>query len=314
MNTLALQYIERGRARRMVGYLQRMYPLPTRLASAALLSLSFAATLAHIHGLTSDLLSWSALQAVWNVFALGLVLRLMDELKDTEIDRQLFPDRPLPAGEISVSDIIVSLVVVCCGYMLANIGVATQFWMHALILGYTFLMFQRFFAPQKLQRSLLLTLVTHNPVTALMLGGLLTVFAVSHGITLDSFQTIPTAGLIAMFWALILSWEMARKIRCAPEEDAYVTYSQIFGRAGAVAIAWGVQTFSLGMGLYFCHQYASVWPFIVVAGAGYVNLACEYIHFLIDKSRTGSNLRPFSEAYMASIWFALLVAMVFCAR
>jgi 4-hydroxybenzoate polyprenyltransferase len=295
----------------MAGYLSAMYPIPVRIGSAILLSLSVFATLARINGSNVQLISPLTLLGIWNVFSLGLILRLMDELKDADVDRRLFAHRPLPAGRVYISDIRWTLIVVCVGFLLANLTAGPAFWMAVVVLAYALLMFHYFFAPQLLRRFLLLNLATHNPIVALMILNLVALFAVAWDVSVQRLISGSTLLLVVMYWLLLFSWEIARKIRAPSEEDEYVTYSRLFGRAWAVALAATAQTAVLAAGLWFCRTWSSIWPFIIIAGAGYANLMYEYARFLLNKRANSSDIKRFTETYVASVWFAMLVAMAF---
>ena len=105
-----------GAAVRLRVYFDEMYPLPFRLATAALLAGSFTRLLARLQGSPFDPASAGTARAAGAVFTLALVLRLMDELKDRDVDRELFPSRPVPSGRVRVSDIV------------ACLGLATLVW------------------------------------------------------------------------------------------------------------------------------------------------------------------------------------------
>jgi 4-hydroxybenzoate polyprenyltransferase len=192
----------------------------------------------------------------------------------------------------------------------ANLSVGSVFWSHAAILAYAYLMFCHFFAPNTLNRHLLLTLATHNPIVVLMLGGLLVLFAAAHGLTPAELMTAPILCLIGMYWALILSWEVARKIRAWHEEDEYITYSRIFGRTLAVLLAASVQTIALILGLHLSYSFSSFWPFSAVAGVAYINLMAEYVRFLRVRRAGSESLKRYSEAYVGAVFFAMLLTMI----
>jgi len=137
---------DKGFGKRMRVYLREMFPPVPRLGSAALLYGSFTVLLARIHGVPGPLISPLALLGVWNVFALLLVLRLMDELKDREIDLALFKERPVPSGRVRESDIRASLAVMVVLYLGANAVTRPTFLAAAVVLGYALLMFKYFFS------------------------------------------------------------------------------------------------------------------------------------------------------------------------
>src|SRR6185503_14152168 len=106
--------------------------------------------------------------------------RLMDELKDVEVDRALFPTRPLPSGRVTETDIRGALVVVVAVFV--GMHATTPALVSALaVLAFAVLMFRWFFVPAYLRPRLLPTLVSHQPFVPLVLLHLAVLFASSVG-------------------------------------------------------------------------------------------------------------------------------------
>ena len=113
---------------------------------------------------------------------MALILRLMDELKDRETDRELFSDRPVPSGRVLESDIRASLVTVIVLFIGANLWAGAALWTAVCVLGYALLMFRYFFVPRILRKYLLLNLATHNPVIPILLLYVVVLFSTEQGI------------------------------------------------------------------------------------------------------------------------------------
>ena len=92
-------------------YLNEMFPPVQHLASSALMYLSFISMFGIVTGYSIDIFSRYTIAGILNIFLIAFILRLMDELKDDDIDRELFPHRPLPSGRVTKRDIIISLTV-----------------------------------------------------------------------------------------------------------------------------------------------------------------------------------------------------------
>lgn len=285
-----------GFVSRMRTYFAEMYPLPLRLVMAALVSVSFATLLARIHGIAvTDGWEYVAL-GCFSVFGSMLILRLMDELKDVDVDRALFPQRPLPSGRVCESDIRVSLAVAAALYVPAHAGARSALFSSAAVLGYSFLMFRWFFVPGLMRPRLRLTLATHTPIVPLLFLHLLVLFAVAHGLTARTLRWAPSLLLIAGYWALVFAWEVSRKIRSAGEEDAYVTYSRLLGPRGAAALAGFAQTFALAATLLLFRSQALSWAFLGLVALGWAAALFGYLRFVLHPAPATSRLRPFSEA------------------
>jgi len=158
-----------GYPERMRVYLAEMFPLGRHLLIAAVTYLATAAFARDVHETQTSVWSAYLLLGVWSYLTVPLMLRLMDELKDLDIDRALFAERPLPSGRVKESDIKTSLVVVIVIYLGTNAVHRLTLVAAVVITAYALFMFKRFFAEQAHQDSLPLTLATHNPIVPLSL-------------------------------------------------------------------------------------------------------------------------------------------------
>ena len=290
-------------------YFSEMYPIPLRLFSSVLLYISFNVCLRRVHGVEAPLLSLHAFVGIVSVFALMLILRLMDELKDKEIDRELFRDRPLPSGRVLETDISFTLVTVIAMYIIVNMIAGAVVWMAVIVLGYSLLMFKYFFIHEILRKHLLLNLATHTPIIPLNLVYLCFLFSAEHHLHISNLNWPLCLALIGMYWAMFFAWEISRKIRAQEEENAYVTYSQILGRVGAVFVASGAQTIAFLLGLFFSSTLSLPWQFAVLLSAAYGMTMWSHIRFILNPSPVTSKLKPYAERYILSALAASVVAI-----
>ncbi len=297
-----------GFLRRMHVYLREMFPVGVRLLMAVMLYGSFARVLARVHGWPTAPTLAGMLVGSWSVLATMLVLRLMDELKDLDVDRRLFPSRPVPSGRVREADIRISLVVVSGLFIAAHIGAGLALWTALGVLGYALLMFRWFFVPELMRSRLLLTLATHNPVIPVLLLHLVVVAAAAHGGGPRALAAGAVLPLIVVYWAPVFAWEIARKIRAPGDENAYVTYSRLLGPAGAVMLAAGAQTLAFGLAVYLgrVHGFRHAW--LACAGTGWVIAQAAHLRFLLRRDTDSSRLRPFAELFLMAVLLAGLFA------
>lgn len=296
--------------RRMTIYFNKMLPLGNCLFISTILFFSFNGFLGIIHGINQPDLSWSAAVGIWSLFSITVILRLMDELKDKEIDNALFPERPLPSGMVHEKDIVFSLILAIGLYVLCNALLVDSFYFSVILLAYTFLMFRFFFMPGILRKHLLLNLATHNPVIAVMMMYIVVLFMHHHNVTADEIHWNKVILLILMFWSLLFSWEISRKIRAEEEENEYVTYSQIFGKAGATGILSAAHTFALGCGIYFYYSFYLSPLFMIIVCLGYIMAMYANIRFILNPNSITSQLKPFTQKYMLIILVAMIVQQI----
>jgi 4-hydroxybenzoate polyprenyltransferase len=277
-------------------YLAEMYPVPQRAAAALLVALGLTIPVARLHGVESSALSPATLLSAWAVFTFLLVLRLMDELKDVEVDRALFPERPVPSGRVLESDLSAALVVVVGLFLGAHLVAGAALGTAVFVLAYALLMSRWFFIPERMRPDLPLTLATHTPVIPLLLLHLVATFAAVNGLPLGGLRWSAVLPLVASLWAGFFAWEIARKIRAPEEETGYVTYSRLRGMKGSVALAAAAQTLSLGLGLWLGARHGFPPAFVVPAVGGYLIALGGHLRFLSAPGPATSRLRPSAEA------------------
>ena len=293
-------------ARRMRDYLREMFPLPGHIVFALLAGSGIAGFTRTVHSVPGGISPGVVAGLTWNVLAMLLILRLMDELKDKDIDRRLFPGRPLPSGRVRESDIRLSLGAMILLYLLANSQARVPLVGALIVLGYALLMFKRFFMPARLEASLPLTLVTHTPIVPLIWLQAFVTAGNGYGIALRDLRWELIDLYVVMLWSGVLGWELSRKIRAAEEEDDYVTYSRILGRRGAVAAAAGAQSVSVLIGVTLNVRYGPGAACLAIIGAGAAACALGYARFLRHPDPRTSKLKPFATMFL----FALLLAQV----
>ncbi len=177
---------------------------------------------------------------VWLAF---LHLRLMDEHKDFEPDREAYPDRLLSRGVVTLPLLGRVLVgVVLLEAILASLlgGIALAWW-GAMFL-FTLAMRYEFGVGRWLSGHILVYALTHNPVV-----GLLAVFALAAtGLAWDPRYLV----YVAVVSVSSLAFEVGRKTREPGEEISGVeSYSTAFGRAGAARLLQGLVLLTVVLGV-----------------------------------------------------------------
>jgi 4-hydroxybenzoate polyprenyltransferase len=170
--------------------------------------------------------------------AFFFMLRLYDELKDAEVDARLNPTRPLPRGLLRRRDLYAGIAV-CIAvelFTFATAGPPALAGIIAAIL-YSLLMFQEFFIGRWLRPKLTAYAVSHTVVIVLLSIAL---FAALSGRWPWKLGWSEYAFAICN-WCLFNIFEFGRKSFVSREErDGVPSYSSLFGRSGAVALAVGM--------------------------------------------------------------------------
>jgi 4-hydroxybenzoate polyprenyltransferase len=293
--------------KRLWRYLLQMFP-PHKNVPVTLLSFFSVFFLAEVVAgrdvLTVDLRA--ILGAVTLVLFL-LLVRVMDEFKDYEIDKKLFKDRPLVTGVVTRKDLTV------LGFATFFLLIALNLFQGWVVLGvfalcliYSLLMYKFFFWP-KIKESLILALITHNPIALLFQLYIIAFVLQRYGFGVFKRDLLLLAFL---FWLPWLTWEIARKIRAPEDEDEYETYSQNFGPRGASVI---VMVLVAGMGalaVYFAWKAGLGWIPVGLFGATAALVVCRILWFVAKTTSKRAGFKPVIEFLMMVLHIGFFVSLL----
>jgi 4-hydroxybenzoate polyprenyltransferase len=228
----------------------------------------------------------------------GLVIRMMDEVKDFEVDKKLFPERALPRGAISCKELLVPIYVLSGTALFLNIFFSLhQFLACLAVVAFSFLMYKWFFIESVMKKSLPLAFISHHPVVPLQILYLFLSFytweEVDFGII---FMTLP--------YTLILThWEFARKTRHPSKETEYTTYSKLFGYKKMLAVLFLLQ---LSISIILFH-HSELFSSPLYSGQLFLDLAFVFIPLTIFSHKLKFNLKHLAEIYILFIVAATLI-------
>ena len=212
--------------KRMHLYYKERYPILPRLILGLIVFGEIHFIILLNAGITKFHIGISEFVGAFTVFAFLLWLRVADDLKDYETDQRLFPDRPLPSGRVFKKDLMISCTVVHAITVVLNVLFMNNLLFFVILYAYGYLMSKWFFQRAKIQPSLPLALVTHNPVQMIV-----NLYIISFTVIKYDIPAITLTNCMALmtlyFPALI--WEVSRKIKAPKDENDYTTYSKLFG-------------------------------------------------------------------------------------
>ena len=160
------------------------------------------------------------------IVAAIMFLLIADFFMYYETDQRLFPHRALPSGRVKKKDLAIALAFIVTVSVALNLFFMNNIFWFLFLYIYGTLMSFWFFKRDKIQNSLPLALVTHNPV--MMILNLYTISFVCYKYNLP-LLSVPTILLAFTMYFPSLIWEVCRKIRAPKDETEYVTYSKLFG-------------------------------------------------------------------------------------
>lgn len=203
-----------------------MYPILPRLVLGYIVALEIYFIVLLNQGVTSFTFGIEEIILGFTVFSFLCWLRIADDFKDYELDCRLFAHRPLPSGRVTKKDLGIFAGILITFTVLINVLLMRNFVFCLILYSYGSLMAVWFFQKHKIQKSLPMALVTHNPVQMIMNIYIISFVIMKYGLEIFTLHNI-MAVFTLYFPALI--WEVSRKIRAPKDETEYVTYSKLFG-------------------------------------------------------------------------------------
>lgn len=230
--------------RRLHIYFKERYPIIPRLFLGFLLFFEIYFLVILTNGKGEIIVTSGIAEIVGSItiFSFLLVLRIADDFKDYETDGKLFPDRPLPSGRVKKRDFAIVLAVLIPVNVVLNFMFLSNTLFFLLLAAYGFFMSFWFFQKYRIQKSLMLALITHNPIQLVM-----NAYVISFACQKYKIPLLTVNNILILFTLYFpgLVWEITRKIRAPKEETEYVTYSSLFGYKKPVLFVLGVMAIDL---------------------------------------------------------------------
>lgn len=239
-------------------------------------------------------------------FFIMLQMRTFDDLKDFDIDKELFPWRATPRKAVLKSDIqllsLISFIVLLATNFILGQKTILVF---AIMMAYALLTFKWFFAEKFHREHLFFTMMTHQPLpwainyflihTALASGDNYSPFTANHWI------------LLAIFSLPVTAWEVSRKIRAIGHETEYETFSMILGTRPATLIPFACLLLAGVLSIKVAGDLSLGQSFIWVTGALMVYVSIFYSRFLKSPTVKNNNLTNTAMIFTALLFLNLLV-------
>lgn len=207
-------------------YFREMYPIIPRLFLGFIVSMEIYFIVILNNGITKFDFGIQEIVCGFTIFSFLCWLRIADDFKDYELDCRLFKERPLPSGRVTKKDLKGLLCFLIPITILLNLIFMNNFIFCVILYTYGSLMAIWFFQKHKIQPSLPLALVTHNPVQIII-----NIYVISFAIIKYDLPIFSLTNVLAIFTLYFpaLIWEISRKIRAPKDETEYTTYSKLFG-------------------------------------------------------------------------------------
>ncbi|MBP0975575.1 MAG: UbiA family prenyltransferase, partial [Oscillospiraceae bacterium] len=154
--------------KRLQIYFRDMYPIIPRLLLGGIIFFEIYFIILLNNGVTHFHITAAEFIGGFTVFSFLCWLRIADDFKDYELDCRLFKERPLPSGRVKKKDLGIFIGVLIAATVLLNLIFMNNVPFFFFLYIYGTLMSMWFFQKKKIQKSLPLALVTHNPVQMIL--------------------------------------------------------------------------------------------------------------------------------------------------
>lgn len=259
--------------RRLNIYLNEMYPVIPRLILGFVMFFEIYLLVILTNGTKGIYIGFQEIIGAVTVFGFLLSLRIADEFKDYETDLKLFPERPYPSGRVKTKDLVTLLTIVCVVIITLNLVFMNNIIYFIILVLYGVAMSLWFFSKYKIQRSLPLALVTHNPIQLILNLYIISFACIKYNFSIFTWNNMII--LLTLYFPGLI-WEVSRKVRAPKDETEYTTYSKIFGYQKATKFIMLVMAFDMITSSILAYK---IYPIAVVT------VIVSYIWFL--KQGTG---------------------------
>lgn len=285
-------------------YFKEMYPLVPRFFLAIIYFFEIYFVLLLNEGKYNFSVGWQELIGVWTIFVFLMALRIADDFKDYEHDLRLFAHRALPSGRVKKQDLTIALAVVVTITLGLNVFFMNNVGWFLFLFIYGTLMSLWFFSKSKIQKSLPLALVTHNPVMMVMNIYIITFVCYKYNLPLLSLHTVLLA--FTMYFPSLI-WEVSRKIRAPKDETEYVTYSRLFTYQKATRFVQVLTLVDIVTNVLLLWNISKVGVVILVANVIWMTI--QFQQFIKDPNQFNIKARVERYTYITETTMVLSVVV-----
>lgn len=267
--------------RRLLAYMVERYPpVPMAVISATTVvsaTLAAGVALERTRGVDLRLDLGVAVLAVAYFLTLFL-LRILDEFKDFERDREAYPERVLSRGVVTLdtlrrTGLVVGLLAAAAAAPFGGVPLAA----YAVVFVYALLMAKEFFVGERLEKDVFVYAVVHQPINPLITVWLYLAYAARSGLAGEELVVPPFAWYVGALFAFGFGFEVARKLWTPEEEqpelvDSYSSHP--IGPRGAGLVALVLLLGGCALAGVFVHLHGlPAWVHAPIGAAGLLCLA-----------------------------------------
>lgn len=238
-------------------------------------------------------ISWQHfLLCAFSTVTLFFLVRVFDEFKDAEEDKELRTHLPIPRGLISLKEIGAVGIVVFSIQLIVNLWLLPElFWMYSAVILFLVLMGKEFFIPNWLKKHPFFYVTSH-----MFIIPIIDMYASGFDWKFDG--AAPPTGLIFFFVVSFMNGivlEIGRKIK-SPENEEHNTYSTSLGMQKASFLYMAVLAIALASNLMASYYAGFGTTGYVIIGGLFALCLFPAFFFLKSFSKRGAKLLELSSA------------------
>jgi len=285
-------------------YSKEMFPVLIYLPYliALYICLNFSSQAISGHDIVVD--SYGILGFV-SAFFVMLMMRTFDDLKDFDLDKDLFPWRATAKGDVKRNDIRIISFISFSILIIANVlfGMDTIV-IFIIMMVYALLTFYWFFNEEIHRKNLFLTMADHQPLPY-MINFFLIHTALASGDLYDPF-TLNQGILLLIFSLPVTAWEVSRKIRSADKETHYETFSLVIGLKPATWVALICLLLAGGLTVYIGNVLDLAMSFYLICSLLMLGVIFIYGRFLMNPTDKNNILTTVAMVFTSLLFFNML--------
>lgn len=270
------------------------------------LSMSF---LTQLLSKKSPFIDWASISGIVSAFFVMLLIRTFDDIKDVELDNEIFPNRPVSRGAVLESDVKFLAVFSFIILLLNNLIFAQKtLLVFGIMIIYALLTFKWFFTKTIHIENPKVAMITHQPLPIIIIFFLLhTALASGNDYNPFTFNHF----LLLLVYALPISaWEVSRKIKVKENENKYETFSKIFGIRTAVLIPVFLYSIAGLTSIWIASILGFHFSFSIIIVFLLLFLIFFFMKFLINPTLQNNNLQTIAMIFTSLLFLTLIVFLV----
>lgn len=291
---------------RLSVYFTERFPILVYIPFSAILYICLSFLVQLISGVDLVLDGYSVVGCL-TAFLFMLLIRTFDDIKDVDLDHDIFPDRPVSRGAVLIQDVYGLAIVSFIALVVINVWFAPlSLWVFFGVMIYALGTFKYFFAEELHIRKPVVAMITHQPLPLSIIFVLIHI-SLASGSEYNSFE-VNHLFLLLTFALPVTAWEVSRKIKAPSEEiERYATFSRILGPKGASAVPLILYLISAGSSIFLARHLDLHSSYFILIGFYLLVVSYVFVRFMAKPIPDRNILKNVAMAYTGLFILTLLV-------